>query len=136
MGSCVKLKTTVKEERKMDSKTLIQAYMRAKNLTQLKEVAESLGFSSSYMTDINKGYKQFTDETAIYMAKEAGLDPAEVMISLHAVRAKSDEAKKEWYDILKKYCGASAAALVLGWTMMAAPQNEPDLTAHNVYYVK
>lgn len=57
------------------------------------------------MTDINKGYKQFTDETAIYMAKEAGLDPAEVMISLHAVRAKSDEARQEWYDILKSITG-------------------------------
>lgn len=120
----------------MDSKTLIQAYMRAKNMTQLKEAAEALGFSTSYITELNQGRREFTDETAISIAKEIGLDPAEVMISLHAVRAKSDEAKKEWYEILKKYCGAYAAALVLGWTMMAAPQNEPNLTAHNVYYVK
>ncbi|MDM5077244.1 DUF3693 domain-containing protein [Aeromonas media] len=120
----------------MDSKTLLAAYMRAKNMTQLKEAAEALNFSSPYLTEINKGHKQFSDEIAIFLAKEAGLDPAEVMISLHAIKAKSDEARQEWYDILKKYCGASAAALVLGWTMMAAPQNEPNLTAHNVYYVK
>lgn len=120
----------------MDSKTLLDAYMRAKNLTQYKDAAEALGFSSQYISQIMKGNLQVTDETAIFIAKEIGIDPAEVMISLHAVRAKSDEAKKEWYDILKKYCGASAAALVLGWTMMAAPQNEPNLTAHNVYYVK
>lgn len=120
----------------MDSKTLLAAYMRAKNMTMLKEAAEALSFTSPYLTEINKGHKQFSDEIAIFMAKEAGLDPAEVMISLHAVKAKSDEARQEWYDILKKYCGASAAALVLGWTMMAAPQNEPNLTAHNAYYVK
>ncbi|QJT27709.1 transcriptional regulator [Aeromonas media] len=120
----------------MDSKALLAAYMRAKNMTMLKEAAEALSFTSPYLTEINKGHKQFSDEIAIFMAKEAGLDPAEVMISLHAVKAKSDEARQEWYDILKKYCGASAAALVLGWTMMAAPQNEPNLTAHNVYYVK
>ncbi|MFQ2571917.1 DUF3693 domain-containing protein [Aeromonas caviae] len=116
----------------MDSKALLAAYMRAKNMTMLKEAAEALSFTSPYLTEINKGHKQFSDEIAIFMAKEAGLDPAEVMISLHAVKAKSDEARQEWYDILKKYCGASAAALVLGWTMMAAPQNEPNLTAHNV----
>ena len=120
----------------MDSKALLAAYMRAKNMTMLKEAAEALSFTSPYLTEINKGHKQFSDEIAIFMAKEAGLDPAEVMISLHAVKAKSDEARQEWYDILKKYCGASAAALVLGLTMMAAPQNEPNLTAHNVYYVK
>ncbi|MGL6531782.1 DUF3693 domain-containing protein [Aeromonas caviae] len=120
----------------MDSKALLAAYMRAKNMTMLKEAAEALSFTSPYLTEINKGHKQFSDEIAIFMAKEAGLDPAEVMISLHAVKAKSDEARQEWYDILKKYCGASAAALILGWTMMAAPQNEPNLTAHNVYYVK
>ncbi len=120
----------------MDSKALLAAYMRAKNMTMLKEAAEALSFTSPYLTEINKGHKQFSDEIAIFMAKEAGLDPAEVMISLHAVKAKSDEARQEWYDILKKYCGASAAALVLGWTMMAAPQNEPISTAHNVYYVK
>jgi len=120
----------------MDSKALLAAYMRAKNMTMLKEAAEALSFTSPYLTEINKGHKQFSDEIAIFMAKEAGLDPAEVMISLHAVKAKSDEARQEWYDILKKYCGASAAALVLGWTMMAAPQNEPNLTAHNAYYVK
>ncbi len=115
----------------MDSKTLMDAYMRAKNYTKYSEVCQDLGFSSAHIADINQGRKQFTDETAIFLAKEAGLDPAEVMISLHAVRAKSDEARQEWYDILKKYCGASAAALVLGWTMMAAPQNEPISTAHN-----
>ncbi|MGL6568541.1 DUF3693 domain-containing protein [Aeromonas caviae] len=120
----------------MDSKALLAAYMRAKNMTMLKEAAEALSFTSPYLTEINKGHKQFSDEIAIFMAKEAGLDPAEVMISLHAVKAKSDEARQEWYDILKKYCGASAAALVLGWTMMAAPQNEPNLTAHNAHYVK
>lgn len=120
----------------MDSKALMEAYMRAKNYTKYSEVCQDLGFSSAYIAAINNGRKQFTDETVIFLAKESGLDPAEVMISLHAVRAKSDEAKKEWYDILKKYCGASAAALVLGLTMMAAPKVQADVTAHNVYYVK
>ncbi|MFM5190434.1 DUF3693 domain-containing protein [Aeromonas caviae] len=104
----------------MDSKTLIQAYMRAKNLTQLKEVAESLGFSNSYMTDINRGYKQFTDETAIYMAKEIGMDELEVIISLQAVRAKTPETKAAWYDALKKYCASTGTALAVGLMTIGA----------------
>lgn len=117
----------------MDSKTLIQAYMRAKNLTQLKEVAESLGFSNSYMTDINRGYKQFTDETAIYMAKEIGLDELEVIISLQAVRAKTPETKAAWYDALKKYCASTGTALALGLMTMGTIKLSMALTASNIY---
>ncbi|WP_368165949.1 DUF3693 domain-containing protein [Aeromonas sp. R9-1] len=119
----------------MDSKALLAAYMKAKNMTQLKEVAEALGFSNSYIGDIKNGFKQVTDETAIIMAKEAGLDIEEVLISLAAVRAKTDATQKAWYDILKKYCGASAA-LLLGLTVINAPSEEASLTSHNIYYVK
>lgn len=114
----------------MDSKTLIQAYMRAKNLTQLKEVAESLGFSNSYMTDINRGHKQFTDETAIYIANEIGIDPLEVIISLQAVRAKTPETRAAWYDALKKYCANTGAALAVGCVMMGSASIGGLVTAH------
>lgn len=120
----------------MDSKTLMTAYMRAKNYEKFSDVCQDLGFSSAYIADVNHGRKQFTDETAIFLAKEAGLDPAEVIISLQAIRAKSDVAQKAWYDVLKKYCGASAAALLLGLTVINAPSEEASLTSHNIYYVK
>ncbi|HAU4875743.1 TPA: helix-turn-helix domain-containing protein [Aeromonas hydrophila] len=101
----------------MDSKTLLAAYMRAKNMTQLKEVAEELGFSGPYVSEIKNGIKQFTDETAKFLAEEAGLDPYEVIISLNAVRAKTPEMKATWYDILKKYCASTEAALAVACLM-------------------
>ncbi|MFG0832211.1 DUF3693 domain-containing protein [Aeromonas bivalvium] len=120
----------------MDSKTLIQAYMRAKNLTQLKQVAEALHLSTSYITDINQGNRQFADETAVSIAKEIGLDPAEVMISLNAAKAKTPEMKAAWYDVLKKYCASTGTALAVACVMMMSPNQAPEATAHNVYYVK
>ncbi|MFQ1785499.1 helix-turn-helix domain-containing protein [Aeromonas veronii] len=120
----------------MDSKTLLEAYMRAKNFTQFKEVAEELGFSNQYISQINRGSIQVTDETAIKMAKEIGIDPAEVIISLTAVRAEAPEVKAAWYDALKKYLASSGTALAVACVMMGSLNSEPSVTAHNVYYVK
>ena len=120
----------------MDSKTLLAAYMRHKNFTKLREVADDLGFTTPYISDLNNGKAQFTDETAIKLAKEVGIDPYEVVISLNAVRAKTPEMKATWYEILKKYCASTGAALAVACVMMGSLNSEPSVTAHNVYYVK
>ncbi|MGL4515685.1 MAG: helix-turn-helix domain-containing protein, partial [Shewanella sp.] len=57
-------------DRKMDSKTLIQAYMRAKKYSQFQEVAADLGFTSSYISSIKHGKSQLTDSTAKKIAEE------------------------------------------------------------------
>ncbi|WP_270682249.1 DUF3693 domain-containing protein [Aeromonas sp. QDB51] len=115
----------------MDSKTLMAAYMRAKNYTKYAEVCQDLGFSSAHIAEIKKGKKQFTDETAIFLAEGAGLDPLEVMISLQAVRAKTPVAKAAWYDALKKYCASTGTALAVGMMTMTGLDLEPILTASN-----
>lgn len=120
----------------MDSKTLIEAYMRAKKYSQFQEVAADLGFTSSYISAVNKGKSQLTDETAKKLAEEIGLDVSEVLISMAAVRATDPELKKAWYDTLAKYTKGTSAALALGMAVLLAPNPGPDLTAHNVYYVK
>ncbi|ATY81103.1 transcriptional regulator [Aeromonas veronii] len=120
----------------MDSKTLMEAYMRAKNYTSYAQVCQDLGFSSAYIAGINKGRAQFTDETAKFLAEGAGLDPFEVIISLNAVRAKTPEMRETWYGILKKYCASTGAALAVACVMMGSLDSEPSVTAHNVYYVK
>ncbi|MFM4818379.1 DUF3693 domain-containing protein [Aeromonas veronii] len=120
----------------MDSKTLLAAYMRAKNFTKLREVAEELNFTTAYISDLNTGKAQVTDELAVKLANEIGIDPAEVMISLHAIRAKTPEMKAAWYDVLKKYCAGTGAALAVACMMMGSLNSEPATTAHNAYYVK
>ena len=120
----------------MDSKTLIQAYMRAKKFTQFQEVAVELGFTQSHVSRLTKGKAQLTDETAKKIAQEIGLDVQEVLISLAAVRATDPELKQAWYDILAKYSKGAGTAVALAAAVFLSPVNGPDLTAHNVYYVK
>lgn len=117
----------------MDSKTLMAAYMRAKNYTSYAQVCQDLGFTSSYIASVNKGRVQFTDETAKFLAEGAGLDSAEVMISLAALRAKTPEMQAAWYDILKKYCANTEAALTVACLMMVSANVEPLLTAYKHY---
>ncbi|MEL3922262.1 helix-turn-helix domain-containing protein [Aeromonas enteropelogenes] len=107
----------------MDSKTLIQAYMRAKKYTQFQEVAADLGFTSSYISAVNKGKSQLTDETAKKLADEIGLDVQEVLLSLAAVRATDPKIKAAWYDILAKYTKASSTAVALAMAVLLTPDH-------------
>lgn len=114
----------------MDSKTLLEAYMRAKNLTQFKDAASELGFSGQYISQIRKGTLQVTDETAIKMAEVCGIDPSEVIIALNAVRANTPELKAAWYDVLKKYCASTEAALAVACLTMGSASLSTLITAH------
>lgn len=120
----------------MDSKALIQAYMRAKNFSQYQQVAAELGFTKSHISSLTTGKMQLTDATAKKIAQEIGLDVSEVLISLAAVRATDPELKKAWYEILAKYSKGAGTAVALAVAVFLAPLNGPNLTAHNVYYVK
>ena len=120
----------------MDSKTLIQAYMRAKKYSQFQEVAADLGFTTSYISAVNKGKSQLTDATAKKIAEEIGLDPKEIMLSLAAVRETDPELKQAWYEILARYSKSTGTAVALAVAMFLTPSHGPDNTAHNVYYVK
>ncbi|MFM5659935.1 DUF3693 domain-containing protein [Aeromonas veronii] len=120
----------------MDSKALIQAYMRAKNLTQYQQVAAELGFTKSHISSLTTGKVQLTDATAKKIAEEIGLDVEEVLLSLAAVRETNPEIKQAWYNILAKYTKGTGTAVALAVAMFLTPSHGPDNTAHNVYYVK
>ncbi|WP_349922261.1 helix-turn-helix domain-containing protein [Aeromonas veronii] len=122
----------------MDSKALIQAYMRAKKLSQYQQVAVELGFTKSHISSLTTGKVQLTDATAKKIAQEIGLDVQEVLLSLAAVRETDPELKQAWYDILAKYTKGTSTALALGIAVLLAPSPGPDLTAHNVvqHYVE
>ncbi|QCG48205.1 helix-turn-helix domain-containing protein [Aeromonas schubertii] len=120
----------------MDSKALIQAYMRAKKFSQYQQVAAELGFTKSHISSLTTGKVQLTDATAKKLAEEIGLDVEEVLINLAAVRETDPELKKAWYSILTKYSKATSAALTLAVAVLMSPGPEQDVTSHNIYYVK
>ena len=95
----------------MYSKELIETYLKLKNYSQQKQMAQDINMSQSFLSDIYNGRREFTDETAIYIAIECGLDPEEVVMKLAAARARTPQAKSVWAQVLKTYCtGAKAAA--------------------------
>ncbi|WP_270796843.1 helix-turn-helix domain-containing protein [Aeromonas sp. QDB11] len=120
----------------MDSKALIQAYMRTKKLTQYQQVAAELGFTKSHISSLTTGKVQLTDATAKKIAEEIGLDVQEVLLSLAAVRETDPEIKQAWYNILARYSKSTGTAVALAVAMFLSPSHGPDNTAHNVYYVK
>ncbi|ELV7509738.1 helix-turn-helix domain-containing protein [Aeromonas veronii] len=120
----------------MDSKALIQAYMRTKKLTQYQQVAAELGFTKSHISSLTTGKVQLTDATAKKIAEEIGLDVEEVLLSLAAVRETDPEIKQAWYNILAKYTKGTGTAVALAVAMFLTPSHGPDNTAHNAHYVK
>ena len=116
----------------MDSKTLIQAYMRAKKFSQYQQVAAELGFTKSHISSLTTGKMQLTDATAKRIAEEIGLDVQEVLLSLAAVRETNPELKQAWYNILAKYTKGTGAAVALAVAVFLTPNHGPDNTAHNV----
>lgn len=120
----------------MDSKALIQAYMRAKKFSQYQQVAAELGFTKSHISSLTTGKMQLTDATAKKIAEEIGLDVNEVLLSLAAVRETDPALKQAWYDILAKYTKGTGTAVALAVAMFLTPSHGPDNTAHNTYYVK
>ncbi|WP_429067926.1 helix-turn-helix domain-containing protein [Aeromonas veronii] len=116
----------------MDSKALIQAYMRTKKLTQYQQVAAELGFTKSHISSLTTGKVQLTDATAKKIAEEIGLDVEEVLLSLAAVRETDPEIKQAWYNILARYSKSTGTAVALAVAMFLTPSHGPDNTAHNV----
>lgn len=102
----------------MNSKTLIEACMAAKNHTQYKQMAADLGFTSGYFAEINQGRKEVTEETAAYIAREAGLDEQEVLLKLARAKAKSETTQTEWDKLLQQYGNGLHAALFLTFMLL------------------
>ena len=108
----------------MYSKTLIAELMRVKNYAQYKQVAAELGFSTAYIARVNTGKEEFTEETAIYIAMECGLDPQEVVMRLAEARAKTQKAKHIWTQVLKRYCAGAEAAVCAGLLALFHPGSD------------
>lgn len=104
----------------MYSKELIETYMSVKKYTQQKQMAADMQISPSYLSDIYRGKRYFTEESALYIAIECDLDPKEVIMKLAEERAKTPQAKSVWASVLKEYCTGAKAASCAGLMLLAA----------------
>lgn len=104
----------------MYSKTLLDQLMKTRNYEQYKQAAAELEFTTGYIAMINRGQKEFSDETGIYIANECGLDPQEVVLKLAEARAKTPRARSVWAEAVKSYCSGAKAASWAGLGLFAA----------------
>jgi hypothetical protein len=79
------------------------------------------------------------DSTAIKVAELLEIDPAIVIASAHAERAKKDDERAAWESIVRRLGGAAALVVVGLFALLAPPPanaSPHDNGTLNVYYVK
>ncbi|MEZ8724538.1 DUF3693 domain-containing protein [Vibrio pomeroyi] len=111
----------------MYSSELINAYKKAKNYIQDKQVAHDLNLDPPKISKIRKGVRQLTDSEAVFLAENSGIDPEIALLGCHADRNENPEIKQMWEHIAKKYNGLGLKAISMtcaGLALMAATPNK------------
>ncbi|MGF1845317.1 DUF3693 domain-containing protein [Vibrio clamense] len=95
----------------MYSNDLLDAYKKAQNYIQDKQIAHDLALQANKISKIRKGVRQLTDEEAIFLAEGAGIDPELALLGCHADRNENPTIKGMWESIAKKYNGLGLSGI-------------------------
>lgn len=101
-------------------------------------LSKFLGCGQSRISNYRNGRSHLGDEEALLMAELLEIDPAYILATVHAERAKGEVQKRVWADIIKKI-GGVAAALLLCIYALPLLSNHADgmfVLVEYVYYVK
>lgn len=85
--------------------------------------AKLLGVTQQCVSTWRNKRSFFDDSTAIQVGKLLEIDPAYVVACVHAERAKKDEEKAVWREIIEKF-GGVAATVVIGIATATIPMPE------------
>ena len=86
----------------MYSNKLLDAYKKAKNYVQDKQIAHDLNLTPSKVCKIRKGIRQLTDNEALFLAEGANIQPELALLGCHADRNENPAIKQMWESIAKK----------------------------------
>ncbi|WP_370598978.1 DUF3693 domain-containing protein [Plesiomonas shigelloides] len=100
--------------------TLLDAYKKAKSYTQDKQIAADLNLPKQRISEMRSGRRYVSDEEAVFLAEQAGIDIKEALLGIHADRNENPNIKAIWDDMLKKYksCGYILQSLAV-WAFAA-----------------
>ncbi|MBE4592214.1 hypothetical protein BOO24_07500 [Vibrio navarrensis] len=84
---------------------LLDAYKKAQNYVQDKQIAHDLNVQASRISEMRKGVRYISDEEAVFLAEQAGIDPEIALLGCHADRNKNPKIKQLWEHIAKKHNG-------------------------------
>lgn len=103
---------------------LIEIYMRKKGISTFVQVSKAIPkLSQPNISEIRSGERHLTEDQALHIAEECGLEIGEVLVKLHIERTKSEKAAESYKAILKKIAGA-IAGIVLTLGMMGLPASD------------
>ncbi|MDE1357800.1 DUF3693 domain-containing protein [Vibrio aestuarianus] len=93
---------------------LLDAYKKAQNYVQDKQIAHDLNVQASRISEMRKGVRYISDEEAVFLAEQAGIDPELALLGCHADRNKNPRIKQLWEHIAKKHNGLGLRTISMG----------------------
>ncbi|MBE3784876.1 hypothetical protein GSS20_26210 (plasmid) [Vibrio parahaemolyticus] len=95
---------------------LLDAYKKAQNYVQDKQIAHDLGISNQKISKIRQGERYLTENEALFIAEKIGLSEEEVLVYLAADKSKTYKAQQAWEKITKKFngLGLSSISMICG----------------------
>ena len=86
----------------MYQNNLLDAYRKAQNYIQDKQIAHDLNIQPSRISEMRKGKRYISDNEALFLAQGANIEPELALLGCHADRNENPTIKKLWEDIAKK----------------------------------
>ncbi len=100
----------------MYANELLDAYKKAQNYVQDKQIAHDLNLEANKISKMRKGIRYVSDEEAIFLAEGAGIEPEIALLGCHADRNDNPAIKAHWESIAKKFngLGLSGISMICG----------------------
>ena len=112
----------------MYQEKILDAYKKAQNYIQDKQIAHDLNISNQKISKIRNGERYLTENEALFLAEKIGLSEEEVLVYIAADRSKNYKAQMVWQNIAKKFngLGLSRISMACGtfslWMIQAKEQ--------------
>ncbi|MDK9774434.1 DUF3693 domain-containing protein [Vibrio sp. B181a] len=104
---------------------LLDAYKKAQNYVQDKQIAADLNVQASRVSEMRKGKRYISDSEAVFLAKASGIDPEIALLGCHADRNENPEIRGMWENIAKKYNGLGLAGISMACAGFAVAFSSP-----------
>jgi len=97
---------------------LLDAYKKARNYVQDKQIAHDLNVHPSRITEMRKGTRYISDKEAVFLAEYAKIDKELALLGVHADRNDSPEIKALWSNIAKKWNPRGLQRIAMSLTVL------------------
>ncbi|MET2956279.1 DUF3693 domain-containing protein [Vibrio harveyi] len=110
----------------MYANELLDAYKKAQNYLQDKQIAHDLNLQPNKISKMRKGIRYVSDEEAVFLAKGAGIDPEIALLGCHADRNENPAIRGMWENIAKKYNGLGLTGISMACGGLAMVISSPS----------